>query len=236
MAKNKKNMNRFKASSVVSKKNLNKLVVDNQLQQMGDRLNQLIDSIVKLQQQTEVNRLGIVTINKLNTEKEWPGTLVKTRQFIFGLIKVLEDKYPGILDEVHKCLSDTNATYAEIENIIGAFNAPVGYTINEFKEVFQNAAFFKDDGPINHDEDMAPTKVMDEEGSDEDAKLAFDKFFKDISPDAGIITSSPTFVDESVPSDIKICEKCHSEFTRPDKLSDYNWSVKKKCGNCSKKK
>jgi hypothetical protein len=182
MAKNK--IRKFKPPQKqvgLNQKALKKIVADSHMQRMDDRLNQIIDSIVRMQQQTEVNRLGIVTLNRLHTERDWPILLTKARQFMFGLVAFLQDKYPNILAEVHRCLED--ARFEEIENVIGAFNAPIGYTIEDFKTLFQQASFFRDTGDAM-DDDMHP-QIIDEEGTDEEAEKVFSEFLKNVNQKSG---------------------------------------------------
>jgi hypothetical protein len=71
-------------------------------------MEQMSASMHSMEKQIEVDRLGIVSINRLMMQDDWSTELTKTRQFIFGLVAFLKDKYPGLLSNVHQYIKDKN--------------------------------------------------------------------------------------------------------------------------------
>jgi hypothetical protein len=194
---------------VVSKKGFELKL--NQLAFAVERINQTIDRIHQL---LEANRLGIVTVNRMMTKSEWPIVLNKTHQFLFGLVLFLKSKYPNILDEIHQHM--INLTYEqidenkieseiseeiqkleldrdELERFLGDLNTKFSYTEEDFREFFRVAA-----GLISNDEteerEITDGELVDEEGTIEEAAKEFDEFIKTVNE--GKTTYDEEFIEK----------------------------------------
>jgi hypothetical protein len=127
--------------------------------------NKLGQEISKLHQLSELNRVGVVSVNTLMTESEWPTALQRMRQFVFAIINVFLKKYPELLDEVHTELAANN--FKDVEKVLGSFDIKVGYSKDDFQKTFAQLA--RTQGP------QQPAEYseghIDEEGSEEEAQI-----------------------------------------------------------------
>jgi hypothetical protein len=194
MAKNKKN----KATKNFSVKNMRKAVNKYHDTQTVNTLNQVIETLNKVQQQNEINRFGIITINTLHTDSKYPDYLTVMRQFIFALTSFLESKYPNILKEIQQYMD--GKSFAEIEAILGPYDAKMGYTLDEFKAIFAAQAQLRLQ-QLNPEEspdvniNSIPNMDIDEDGSEEEAEVELQKIINNQTMPDFSLKISPQIIE-----------------------------------------
>jgi len=198
MAKNKKPVKIIHRNPTSKKAQMSK--VNDILNIMHERMTILAESVDKLAQLVEANRVAVISVNKLMYHADWPVVLTKTHQFMFGLVKFLKTKYPDILDEIHQTIQFMSVDDAEdvmkdlpqqdridineLEYFLGRITVKVGYTEQEFRDTFRSLISFKkkpaDDTSVRLSTDEEKIIEEGEAETDKEAYRNLEGFFEKI--------------------------------------------------------